>query len=257
MRERCSNTARVSGRGVRGAAELGVGLVALLGLPSAASAQAPSVSLDLGAGGEAGYVKLLLLFASVSLAPALLAVLTSFARIVVVLFFLRAGLGAHEIPPSYVIVGLAVVLTLFTMAPTLQPVYDDAVAPLLEGTSDLATAARDAEGPVRKFMLAQVRPADLELMAGLAEQPPTEAEQTSLSVLAAAFVISELRIAFLIGFIIYLPFLVIDLVVGSTLASVGMLTLPAPLLSLPFKVLLFVMVDGWQLLTQALVHTIK
>lgn len=260
MRERCSRAgtcAPPAWGAPRVRALLGVSVAGLLGLPAAASAQAPSVSLDLGAGGEVGYIRLLLLFASVSLAPALLAVLTSFARIVVVLFFLRAGLGAHEIPPSYVIVGLAIVLTVFTMAPTLQPIYDDAVAPLLEGTSDLATAARDAEEPVREFMLGQVRPVDLELMTGLAEQPPAEPEQTSFSVLAAAFVISELRIAFLIGFIIYLPFLVIDLVVGSTLASVGMLTLPAPLLALPFKVLLFIMVDGWQLLTQALVHSIK
>ncbi len=256
MRERCTSAARAGVRRGR-VAQLAASVIALLGMASAACAQAPSLSLDLGAGGEAGYIKLLLLFASVSLAPALLAVLTSFARIVVVLFFLRAGLGAHEIPPSYVIIGLAIVLTLFTMAPTLQPIYDDAVVPLLEGTSDLTTAAHKAEGPVRKFMLRQVRPADLELMAGLAEQPAAEPEKTSLSVLAAAFVISELRIAFLVGFIIYLPFLVIDLVVGSTLASVGMLTLPAPLLSLPFKVLLFVMVDGWQLLTQALVHSIK
>jgi flagellar biosynthetic protein FliP len=247
---------RMSGRWP---AALCLSAAALLGLASAAGAQQPSVRLELGEGGtEAGYVKLLLLFASVSLAPALLAVLTSFARIVVVLFFLRAGLGAQEIPPNQVIIGLAILLTVFTMAPTLGPIYQQAVVPLLEGDSDLGQAARATEAPLRAFMLRQVRSADLELMVGLAQQPPPAAPpRTSLSVLAAAFAIGELRAAFLIGFIIYLPFVVIDLVVGSTLASVGMLTLPAPLLALPFKVLLFVMVDGWQLLTQALVTSMK
>jgi len=144
------------------------------------------------------------------------------------------------------------------MAPTLEPIYQDAVLPLLEGTSEIGEAARAAEGPLRAFMLRQTRSEDVELMSGLAEQPPPgEPRARPLSVLAAAFVISELRAAFLIGFIIYLPFVIIDLVVGSTLASVGMLTLPASLLSLPFKVLLFVMVDGWQLLTQALVSSIR
>ena len=233
------------------------GVVMLVGCASPASAQAPGVRLELGGGGsEAAYVKLLLLFASISLAPALLAVVTSFARIAVVLFFLRAGLGAQEIPPNMVIIGLAILLTIFTMAPTLEPIYQEAVLPLLEEESEIGEAARAAEGPLRVFMLRQVRPTDLALMAGLAAQPPTAPEETALSVLSAAFVISELRAAFIIGFIIYLPFVIIDLVVASTLASVGVLSLPAPLLALPFKVLLFVMVDGWQLLTQALVMSI-
>jgi flagellar biosynthetic protein FliP len=221
-------------------------LAGALGVAGGAAAQSPAVSISQDAGGmELGYVKLVLLLASVSLAPALLAVLTSFARIVVVLFFLRAGLGAQEIPPNYVMVA---------MGPTLTVINEDAVAPLLAGEKDLAQAAESAEAPAREFMLAQARPKDIELMVGLSGEPPGE---PPMSALAAAFAISELRAAFLIGFIIYLPFVVIDLVVGSTLASVGMLSLPAPLLSLPFKILMFVMVDGWHLLTETLIATIR
>ncbi len=217
-----------------------------------------SAAGDLTAGGEGGYVRLLLLFASVSLAPAVLAVVTSFARIIVVLLFLRAGIGAQEIPPTYVLVGLAILLTVIAMLPTLQAAWSEAAGPLLAGQVELAEAGERVEGPLREFIAGQVRPTDLELMARLAEldQAPS-AEEAPISVLTAAFAISELRAAFLIGFIIYLPFVVIDLVVGSTLASIGLLSLPAPLLSIPFKILLFVMVDGWALLTEALVQTIR
>ncbi len=231
------------------------GLLALA--HSSAWAQAPTVSLGPQADGvELGYVKLVLLLASVSLAPALLAVITSFARIVVVLFFLRAGLGAQEIPPNYVMVGLAIILTLIAMGPTLGVLQEEALTPLLDGETELADAAQVAEAPLREFMQTQARAEDLALMVDLAGgvQP---GEQMPITALAGAFVISELRAAFLIGFIIYLPFVVIDLVVASTLASVGMLSLPAPLLSLPFKVMLFLMVDGWHLLTDVLVRTIQ
>lgn len=223
--------------------------------PAVAWAQAPDLSVDVGgAQGESGYVRLILLFASVSLAPALLAVVTSFARIVVVLFFLRAGLGAQEIPPNQVLIGLAILLAIVTMLPTLGPIWTDAAGPLLRDEMALDQAASTAAGPLREFMAQQVRPRDLELMASLADAPaqPTEAP---LSVLASAFALSELRAAFIIGFVIYLPFVIIDLVVAATLASVGMLSLPAPLLSLPFKILMFVMVDGWSLLTEALLST--
>lgn len=223
-----------------------------------AAAQEPVVGVDLGGGDEGSYVRLLLLFASVSLAPALLAVLTSFARIIVVLLFLRAGIGAQEIPPTYVLIGLAILLTVVAMLPTLTPVWQDAAGPLMGGEIGVSVAAHRAEVPLRASLARQVRPDDLTLMSTLAETgEPEAAAEAPMSVLAAAFAISELRAAFLIGFVIYLPFVIIDLVVGSTLASVGMLSLPAPLLSLPFKILLFVMVDGWALLTQALVSTIR
>ncbi len=221
------------------------------------AAQDPVVGVTPGAADDGAYIRLLLLFASVSLAPALLAVVTSFARVIVVLLFLRAGIGAQEIPPTYVLIGLAILITVVAMLPTLEPLWDDAVGPLMAGEIDLSTAAERAEEPLRDSMARQVRPRDLALMTTLAAVDEAEAVAGApLSVLAAAFAISELRAAFLIGFVIYLPFVIIDLVVGSTLASVGMLSLPAPLLSLPFKILLFVMVDGWALLTEALVSTI-
>jgi flagellar biosynthetic protein FliP len=224
---------------------------------SPAVAQQPVAGVDLGGGDEGAYVRLLLLFASVSLAPAMLAVLTSFARIMVVLLFLRAGIGAQEIPPTYVLIGLAVLITIVAMLPTLQTLWDGAAGPLMAGEIGIEAAAESAEEPLRASMARQVRPSDLALMTELAEAEATEGPAAApMSVLAAAFAISELRAAFLIGFVIYLPFVIIDLVVGSTLASVGMVSLPAPVLSLPFKILLFVMVDGWALLTEALVSSI-
>lgn len=240
-----------SGRAMARIALTGAALLA----PTLARAQGTGVSVDVGAaGGESGYVKLILLFASVSLAPALLAVVTAFARIVVVLFFLRAGLGAQEIPPNQVIIGLAVLLAIVTMLPTLGRIWDDAARPLLRDELALGEAAATAAGPLREFMARQVRPRDLTLMASLADVP-ADAARAPLSVLASAFAISELRAAFIIGFVIYLPFVIIDLVVAGTLASVGMLSLPAPLLALPFKILMFVLVDGWSLLTEALLST--
>ena len=221
--------------------------------PGFGQAELPGVE----AGGEdTSYVRLLLLFASVAIAPALLAVLTSFARIIVVLLFLRAGIGSHEIPPTYVLIGLAILLTVVSMLSTLQPIYEDAVLPLLGEEQSLADGVDAAQGPLRVFMARQVRPADVELMASLTDSEPVSAIEAPMVILAPAFAISELRLAFLIGFVIFLPFVIIDLVVASTLASIGMLSLPAPALSLPFKILLFVMVDGWALLTEALISTV-
>ena len=241
----------MSGRALRGVATL----LAIAAAVSPALGQEEAVGIDLS-GEDAGFVRLLLLFASVAIAPALLAVLTSFARIIVVLLFLRAGIGAREIPPTYVLIGLAILLTVVSMLTTLQPIYEESIVPLLGGEETLAEAAEGVEAPLRAFMTAQVRDEDLALMASLAEAPAVTAAEAPLSVLASAFAISELRSAFLIGFIIFLPFVIIDIVVASTLASIGMLSLPAPLLSLPFKILLFVMVDGWALLTEALISTI-
>jgi len=220
-------------------------------------ALAQDPALGVPPGDDGAYVRLLLLFASAAIVPALLAVVTSFARIIVVLLFLRAGIGAQEIPPTYVLIGLAILITIVAMLPTLQSIWSGAVGPLVAGEVDVVTAAERAEGPLRDSMERQVRAEDLALMTELAEVDDADAaKHAPMSVLSAAFAISELRASFLIGFVIYLPFVIIDLVVGSTLASVGMLSIPAPLLSLPFKILLFVMVDGWALLTEALVRTI-
>ncbi len=223
----------------------------------AACAQAPGGTLlEIGGVGESGYLRLLLLFAAVALAPALLAVITSFARIVIVLFFLRAGLGTQQIPPNYVIVGLAIFLTLITMLPTLDQIYAESVTPLLAGKIDLAEAGRLGESPLRQFMIRQVRDDDLAMFRKMA-QVPAELTRANvpMTVLIPSFVLSELRAAFIIGFIVYLPFVIIDLVVASTVASIGLITLPASAVALPFKLLLFVMVDGWKLLTESLLAT--
>lgn len=236
---------------------LGRGALTLLAAAAAPPALAQGEVAGLDATGDTGYVRLLLLFASVAIAPALLAVLTSFARIMVVLLFLRAGMGAREIPPTHVLIGLAILLTVVSMLGTLEPIYEEAVLPLLSEERSVVEAAADAQGPLRAFMARQVRSEDLALMASLADRPLTPAADAPLRLLAPAFAISELRAAFLIGFIIFLPFVIIDLVVASTLASIGMLSLPAPVLSLPFKIMLFVMVDGWALLTEAVISTIR
>jgi flagellar biosynthetic protein FliP len=202
-------------------------------------------------------VKLMLLFASVSLAPAIMAVLTSFMRIIVVLFFLRAGLGSAQIIPTPVLIGFAIILTVCTMAPTLQAVNQAALAPLLAGRVSLGKAAQAAEAPLRAHLTARARPDDLQFVSELTPPAPAAARQPALANLCAAYVLSELRAGFFMGFVIYLPFMVIDLVVASTLTSLGMLSLPQAAVSLPFKVLLFVMVDGWRLLTDALLTSLR
>ncbi len=212
-------------------------------------ADTDGVQLTFG-GSDLGYLRLVILFASVSLAPALLAVLTSFMRIVVVLMFLRSGLGSVQIPPTPVVIGVAIVLTVVTMAGPLGEVYETALEPLLAGEADGMTAARAAEIPLRAHFERFVKEPDRELLDAYAPAPP--GEPVPLATLAAAYILSELRIAFIIGFIVLVPFLVIDLVVGGILTSLGLATVPHAVVSLPFKLLLFVMVDGWRLLTGSL-----
>ena len=233
-----------------------VALVTVLSVAQAGAQPPAKPLLEIGPGDEAGYLRLLLLFAAVALAPALLAVTTSFARIVIVLFFLRAGLGTQQIPPNYVIIGLAIFLTIFSMLPTLDQVQTQALTPLLAGEIDLVAAGKHTEAPLRAFMDGQVRDDDLAMFRRMAAIPADMArEQVPMTVLIPSFVLSELRAAFMIGFIVFLPFVIIDLVVASTLAATGLITLPASVISLPFKLLLFVMVDGWRLLTESLLKT--
>lgn len=226
-----------------------------MGLAATAHAQGHGpVQISFGGGGDTAYLRLVLLFASVSLAPALLAVVTSFARIAVVLFFLRVGLGSQQIIPNPVLIGLALLLTVFTMAGPLQQVNTQALQPLLAGRVQLPAAWEAAQAPARQFFSAHVRAEDLQLFEQF--QTGEKAGQPSLPTLAAAYAISELRAAFIIGFVIYLPFLVIDLVVAGTLSTLGMVSLPQAVLALPFKVLLFVMVDGWRLLSYGLLSSL-
>ena len=232
-------------------------LVALLLALLADPAAAQTLSLDLGEGEGSSTGRILQLVALVtvlSLAPSILVMATSFTRIVVVLSFLRSALGIQQTPPNSVLISLALFLTLFVMMPTLDRIYEEAIQPLVAEDIDELTALDRAAEPVRIFMLDHVREQDLRLFMDLAG---TEAvagpEETPLRALIPAFMISELRRAFEIGFLLFLPFLIIDMVVASILMSMGMMMLPPVMISLPFKLIFFVLVDGWYLVAGSLV----
>jgi flagellar biosynthesis protein FliP len=205
-------------------------------------------------GGNA--VEIFLIIAGISLVPALLFTVTGFTRILIVLGFIRSGLGTPTAPPNQVLVGISVFLTIFVMAPTFTAIKKDAIDPLSHHKITQAQAIQRGQEPLRQFMFKQTRQKDLALFAKLAhlKQPKTRADIPTYT-LIPAFIISELKTAFQIGFLIFLPFLVIDLVVSSTLMSMGMMMLPPAFISLPFKILLFVLVDGWNLVTQSLVQS--
>jgi flagellar biosynthetic protein FliP len=199
-------------------------------------------------------LQIIFLLTVLSLAPAILIMVTAFTRIVIVLSLIRNAIGIPQLPPNPVLLGLALFLTFFVMAPVWQQVQQDAIAPFTTGQLGQAEALARAEQPVRDFMLRQVREKDLSLFVYLAklDQPKT-IEDVPTYVVIPAFIISELKTAFTMGFVIFIPFLVIDMVVATVLMSMGMMMLPPVLISLPFKILLFVLVDGWYLLTRALV----
>lgn len=205
-------------------------------------------------GGNA--IQILLLLAGLTLVPALLFCVTAFTRILIVLGFVRTGLGTPTAPPNQVLVGIAFFLTVFVMAPTLKEIKTEAVDPLRADRITEQKALERAQGPLRQFMFAQTRTKDLALFVRLSgmKRPKTRADVPTW-VLIPAFVISELKTAFQIGFLIFLPFLVIDLVVSSTLMSMGMIMLPPVFIALPFKILLFVLVDGWNLVARSIVES--
>jgi flagellar biosynthetic protein FliP len=201
-------------------------------------------------------VQLLLTIGALSLVPAALFTLTGFTRIIIVLGFIRTGLGTPTAPPNQVLVGIALFLTIFVMAPTFSQVKKDAFDPLQKGQISQTAALKRAEKPMREFMWDQTREKDVALFAKLAKLKDVKTRaDIPTYVLIPAFVISELKTAFQIGFLIFLPFLIIDLVVASTLMSMGMMMLPPIFISLPFKILLFVLVDGWNLVTRSLVES--
>ena len=201
-------------------------------------------------------VQILLMLGGITLVPALLFTVTGFSRILIVLGFIRSGLGTPTTPPNQVLVGIALFLTIFVMQPTFAQVKKQAWDPLQKGKITQVQALDRAQGPMREFMFRQTRTKDIALFAGMAklQRPKTRADIPTY-VLIPAFIISELKTAFQIGFLIFLPFLVIDLVVSSTLMSMGMVMLPPVFISLPFKILLFVLVDGWNLVTRSLVES--
>jgi flagellar biosynthetic protein FliP len=201
-------------------------------------------------------IQILLTLGGITLVPALLFTVTGFSRILIVLGFIRTGLGTPTAPPNEVVVGIALFMTLFVMQPTFAQVKKDAWDPLQKHKITQVQALERAQGPMRDFMFRQTRDKDVALFAGMAklDRPKTRADIPTY-VLVPAFIISELKTAFQIGFLIFLPFLVIDLVVASTLMSMGMVMLPPVFISLPFKILLFVLVDGWNLVTRSIVES--
>ena len=232
-------------------------LAALL-LAAALPAAAQSVSVDFGEGGSSTgrIIQLMALITVLSLAPAILVTVTSFTRIIIVLSFLRNALGIQQTPPNTVLVSLALFLTGFVMAPTLETAWKDGVAPLIEEKITETEALPRAVAPLHAFMISNVREQDLKLFADIAHvEPVADAKETPLRILVPAFMISELRRAFEIGFLLFLPFLIIDMVVASILMSMGMMMLPSAMISLPFKLIFFVLVDGWYLVAGSLVQS--
>ncbi|ACF02909.1 flagellar type III secretion system pore protein FliP [Rhodopseudomonas palustris] len=224
-----------------------------------APAQAQDISINLG-GNSPGVteraIQLIALLTVLSIAPSILVMMTSFTRIVVVLSLLRTALGTATAPPNAVIIALALFLTAFVMGPTLQKSYDEGIKPLIANEIGVDDAMVRASGPLRIFMQKNVREKDLKLFLDLSgEPPPATPEDLSLRILMPAFLISELKRAFEIGFLLFLPFLIIDLVVASILMSMGMMMLPPVVVSLPFKLIFFVLVDGWSLVAGSLVQS--
>jgi flagellar biosynthetic protein FliP len=220
----------------------------------------PNINISMGQGQNptetVAALRILILFTVLSLAPAILIMMTSFTRIVVVLSFLRQALATQNMPPNQVIIGLSLFLTFFVMAPVWQDINANSVGPFMEEKIDQATAISRAEGPIREFMFKQTREKDLSLFVGLGRvAKPKTRRDIPTWVLIPAFMVSELKTAFQIGFMLYLPFLIIDMVVASVLMAMGMMMLPPVVISLPFKLLLFVLVDGWELVIGSLVKS--
>jgi flagellar biosynthetic protein FliP len=238
----------------------------LLALPGGAGAQAPTplvlpqIQLGFGPPGSTGQVatglQILALLTVLTLAPSILVMMTSFTRIVIVLAFMRQALGMQQTPPNTVLVGLALFLTFFSMAPVGTRVYREALQPYMAEHIDHVTALDRASDPIRKFMIHQTREKDLALFVNLSKSPrPARPADVAMTTLIPAFLISELKTAFQIGFLLFIPFLIVDMVIASILLSLGMMMLPPILVSLPFKLMLFVMVDGWSLLVGSLMQS--
>jgi flagellar biosynthetic protein FliP len=235
-----------------------LGAIALAALVSSGAAYAQSVSIDLGGGeGLTGrLVQLILVITLLSVAPSILIMTTSFVRIVVVLSLLRTAIGLQQSPPNTVIVSLALFLTAFIMATPLTQAWEQGIQPMMNEQLSLEEGFSRASAPVKTFMLAHTRRDDMAMFFDLAKTPvPATAGETPLNVLIPSFMISELRRAFEIGFMVFLPFLIIDLVVASLLMAMGMMMLPPVTISLPFKLIFFVLVDGWRLIAGSLAQS--
>ena len=247
-----------------------VAVLLVLAVPAAQGQDAPAgavdspvLTLELKGGGEGvqgmdSALKIVLLMTVLSLAPAFLILLTSFTRIVIVLGFLRQAIGANQAPNNQIIIGLALFLTIVVMSPVLHEMNDDALQPFLTEQIDQGEAFQRVQVPLKQFMLGQVREKDVALFLDLTDTlAPDTPEELPMLVVIPAFVLSELKTAFQMGFVLFIPFLIIDMVVASVLMSMGMMMLPPVLISLPFKILLFVLVDGWFLIVKSLVQAFQ
>ncbi|WP_373988509.1 flagellar type III secretion system pore protein FliP [Duganella sp. BuS-21] len=238
-------------------------MLGLLALPLVVAAQSnigiPALTSSPAPGGGTNYslpIQTMLLMTALTFIPAALLLMTSFTRIIIVLSLLRQALGTQSAPPNQVIVGLALFLTLFVMGPTFDRIYNEAYLPLQENKLNMSEALDKGAAPLKTFMLKQTREADLALFVKLSRSPALQGpEDVPLRILVPAFVTSELKTAFQIGFAIFIPFLIIDMVVASVLMSMGMMMMSPAVISLPFKLMLFVLVDGWQLLLGSLAQS--
>lgn len=232
------------------------GAALLLPAGAAAQAPAPGIAVTFGDGSVSGKaIQLVLMLTVLSLAPGILMTVTCFTRIIVALSLLRTGIGAPGVPPNPVLISLALFLSFFVMAPTFEKAWAQGVKPYSEGRIAEAAAMERTVAPFRTFMLAHVRDEDLRLFVELAQEKPKSRDEVALTTLMPAFMISELRRAFEIGFLLLLPFLVIDLAVSAVLMAMGMMMLPPPAISLPIKIIFFVLVDGWALVAGSLVRS--
>ncbi len=222
---------------------------------------APSLTVSLGGGADndpanvSSAIQIVLLMTVLTLAPSLLMLMTSFTRIVVVLGFIRGAIGLQGAPSNQILVGMSLFLTMFVMTPTVKRLNEDALQPYLNKQISTIEFGQRASLPLKTFMLKQARPSEVDFFLGLSGQTAAKPEEFPLTVVVPAFVLSELRTAFQMGFLIYIPFLVIDFLVSATLMSMGMMMMPPMMISLPFKLLLFVLVDGWHLIVRSLVES--
>jgi flagellar biosynthetic protein FliP len=232
-------------------------LLFVLGAAGLHAAQPTDLTVKVdGIGSVSAPLQIVLVMTLLSFLPAILVVMTSFTRLVIVFHFLRQALGTQEMPPNQVLIGLTLFLTAFIMAPVADRINERALQPALAGRLSIGDALVEATPPLRDFMLKQTREADLQLFVELSGAPrPKQPSDLPLRVVVPAYAISELKSGFQMGFFVFVPFLLIDLVVSTTLLSMGMMQLPPAMISLPFKLLLFVMVDGWNLLISSLVRS--
>nr|WP_246462578.1 flagellar type III secretion system pore protein FliP [Pelagicoccus albus] len=239
-------------------------LLTLFALSVTATAQdagGTGVQLSLNMGGDGGVedvgaaIQVLLLMTLLTLGPSIVVLMTSFTRIIIVLGFVRTAIGVHQAPSNQIIVGLSLIITFFIMQPVFNNVNDNALQPLMAKEITTLEAFDRGAGPLREFMLNQTKVTDIEFFLDLAYYGPTAASELPMRVVVPAFVMSEIRTAFKMGFLIFLPFIMVDFLVGTTLMAMGMMMMPPVVISLPFKLLLFVLVDGWTLVIKSLVQS--